>query len=170
MDYKQQSNQGCLAVDLMYLFNIKPTKEKEQQILTEGLFRLRENFTLGCLLAFIDNCKDKSVTMYVDNKYYLNIINKLVEHPRINMIHKKINASLLNSLDTTFIVHVDNNITSGWTHLPHFMMVTGATEKFYTVFDPWEGKTTKMSKKKLLSGIDLLRNHVKVCPFVITAK
>ena len=170
MDYKQQSNQGCLAVDLMYLFNIKPTREKEQQILTQGLFRLRENYTLGCLLAFLDYYKDKSATIYVDNKYYLDILHKWVEHPRVNMIFKKNNEDLLNSLIAPFIVYVDNNITDDWTHLPHFMMVTGATEKFYTVFDPWEGKTTKMSKKKLLSGIDLLRNHVKVCPFVITAK
>ena len=32
MDYKQQSNQGCLVVDLMYLFGIEPTRDKEQRI------------------------------------------------------------------------------------------------------------------------------------------
>ena len=48
MDYKQQSNQGCLVVDLMYLFGIEPTRDKEQDILSDGLFRLRENYILGC--------------------------------------------------------------------------------------------------------------------------
>lgn len=85
------------------------------------------------------------------------------------MVHKKNDSKLLDTLDTHFIVYVDNNITDGWTHLPHFMMVTGATDKFYDVFDPWDGKTTRVSKEKLLGGIELLRSHVKVCPFVISA-
>lgn len=169
MDYKQQSNQGCLVVDLMYLFDIKPTLEKEQDILSDGLFRLRENYTLGCLLAFLDRYPDKAVTLYVDNNFYLNILKKWVNHPRITMVHKKNDEKLLNSLDTPFIVYVDNNITDGWTHLPHFMMVTSTTEKFYNVFDPWDGKTLKISKDKLLGGIELLRSHVKICPFVIKA-
>lgn len=169
MDYKQQSNQGCLVVDLMYLFDIEPTRDKEQDILSDGLFRLRENYTLGCLLAFLDRYENKSVTLYVDNRYYLDILKQWVKHPRIKMVHKKNDAKLLDTLDTPFIVYVDNNITDGWTHLPHFMMVVGATDKFYSVFDPWDGKTIKLSKNKLLSGIELLRSHVKVCPFIIQA-
>lgn len=169
MNYKQQSNQGCLIVDLMYLFEIEPTKEIEKDILSDGLFRLRENYTLGCLLAFLDRYKDKAVTLYVDNDYYLKVLQRLVEHPRIKMVHKKNDAKLLNSLDVPFIVYVDNNITDGWTHLPHFIMVTSVTDGFYRVFDPWEGETIKISKEKLLNGIELLRSHVKICPFVIRA-
>lgn len=169
MDYKQQSNQGCLVVDLMYLFGIEPTKDKERDILSDGLFRLRENYTLGCLLAFLDRYEDKSATLYVDNKYYLDILKQWVNHPRIKMVHKKNDARLLDALNTPFIVYVDNNITDGWTHLPHFMMVASTTDKFYNVFDPWDGKTIRLSKDKLMSGIELLRSHVKVCPFVIQA-
>ena len=169
MDYKQQSNQGCLVVDLLYLFHIEPTRSKEQDILSDGLFRLRENYTLGCLLAFLDRYTDASITLYVDNGYYLKILDKLVDHPRITMVQAKNDKTLLASLEAPFIVYVDNNITDGWTHLPHFMMVTKATEKFYEVFDPWVGKTIKISKEKLLHGIDLLRDHVKICPFVIIA-
>lgn len=58
MDYKQQSNQGCLVVDLMYLFEIEPSREKELDILSDGLFRLRDNYTLGCLMAFLDRYRD----------------------------------------------------------------------------------------------------------------
>lgn len=169
MDYKQQSNQGCLVVDLMYLFDIEPTRDKEQEILSDGLFRLRENYTLGCLQAFLDRYPDKAVTLYVDDNFYLDILNGWVRHSRITMVHRKNDEKLLNSLDAPFIVYVDNNITDGWTHLPHFMMVTGVTEKFYDVFDPWVGKTNRMSKEKLLNGIQSLRNHIKLCPFVITA-
>lgn len=153
----------------MYLFDIEPTREKEQDILSDGLFRLRENYTLGCLLAFLDRYPDKAVTLYVDNNFYLDILKKRVSHPRITMVRKKNDEKLLNSLDTPFIAYVDNNITDGWTHLPHFMMVTSATEKFYNVFDPWDGKTLKVSKDKLLGGIELLRSHIRVCPFVICA-
>jgi hypothetical protein len=169
MGYKQQSNQGCLVVDLLYLFDTEPTREEERAILSEGLFRLRENYTLGCLMAFLDKYPDKAVTVYVDNKYFLDILKQWVKHPRIKMVHKKNDAKLLDTLDSPFIVYVDNNITDGWTHLPHFMMVTGATDKFYRTFDPWNGKTIKVSKDRLLNGIELLRDHVKVCPFVITA-
>ena len=141
MGYKQQSNQGCLVVDLLYLFDIEPTREEERAILSEGLFRLRENYTLGCLMAFLDKYPDKAVTVYVDNKYFLDILKQWVRHPRIKMVHKKNDAKLLGALDSPFIVYVDNNITDRWTHLPHFMMVTGATDKFYSAFDPWGGKT-----------------------------
>ncbi len=48
MDYKQQSNHGCLVVDLMYLFGIEPTREKEKDILSDGLFRLGENCMISC--------------------------------------------------------------------------------------------------------------------------
>lgn len=169
MDYKQQSNQGCLVVDLMYLFDIAPTREKEQEILSEGLFRLRENYTLGCLMAFLEHYTNKSVTLYVDNAYYLDVLRQWVTHPRIDMIQAKNDQTLLDSLEAPFIVYVDNNITDGWTHLPHFMMVTKTTNKFYDIFDPWEGKVSRISKKKILDGIELLRSHVRVCPFVITS-
>lgn len=167
MLYKQQSNQGCLVVDLLYLFGIEPTRDIEQTILSDGLFRLRENYTLGCLLAFLDRYDDKAVTVYVDNVYYLTILRSWVNHPRITMVHRPNNAALLDALTAPFIVYVDNNITDGWTHLPHFMMVTKSTNKFYEIFDPWEGTVRRIAKTKLLAGITLLRDHVKVCPFVI---
>lgn len=153
----------------MYLFDIEPTSKNEQVILSDGLFRLRENYTLGCLLAFLDRYEDKSVTLYVDNNYYLETLKKWVDHPRIQMIHKYNDKKLLDSLQEPYIVHIDNHIIDGWTHLPHFIMVTRSTEKFYTVFDPWEGKTIRLSKDKLIGGIESLRSHIKVCPFVIVA-
>ncbi len=154
-------------VDLHYLFTIKPTYDKEKKILSDGLFRLRENYTLGCLLAFLDEYTDKAATVYVDNGYFLNVLKKLVKHPRIALLHRKNDEKLLSELEPPFVVYVDNNITDGWTHLPHFMMVVGSTEKFYSVFNPWDGKTIKLSKAKLHSGIDQLRSHVKICPMVI---
>lgn len=168
MDYRQQSNQGCLVVSLMYLFGIEPTREKEEEILSDGLFRLRENYTLGCLQAFLDRYPNKAATLYVDNRFYLDILKQWVEHPRIIMAYKRNDEKLLSSLEAPFIVYVDNNIVDSWTHLPHFMMVTGVAERFYDVFDPWEGKTSKISKEKLLRSIELLRDHIGICPFVIT--
>lgn len=169
MDYKQQSNQGCLAVNLVYLFGITPTVDKEKQILSDGLFRLRENFTLGCLLAFLDSHTDKSATVYVDNNYYLGHLKGWINHPRVDMVYTKNNQQLLDSLAKPFIVYLDNSIIDGWTHLPHFMMVVGSTDKFYSVFNPWDGKIIKISKSKLIKGIDLLRSHVRVCPIIISA-
>lgn len=168
MKYSQQSNQGCLAVDLMYLFDISPTLEKEKKILSEGLFRLRENYTLGCVLAFLDMYPGKKIKLYVDNKYYLNQLRSWVDHPNVSLVYQKNDKKLLDSLEVPFIVYVDNNIFDGWTHLPHFVLVTGSTESFYDVFDPWKGESFKMSKVKILKGVELLRNHIRICPFVIT--
>ena len=170
MQYKQQSNQGCLIISLLYLFSIEPTRELERSILGDGLFKLRQNYTLGCLLSFLDRYADKSVTVYVDNKYYLGVMQMWVRHPRIQMEHSSINLGLLESLTPPFIVYVDNHITDGWTHLPHYMMIVSASSKFYDVLDPWTGKTSKLSKQKVLLGVDLLRSHIKVCPFVITCR
>lgn len=169
MDYKQQSNQGCLVVDLMYLFGVDLTRQKEQRILSDGLFRIRENYTLGCLSAFQDLYPETHAMLYVDNKYYLDTISNWTLHPNLTLAHQKNNQVLLDSLHPPFIVYVDNHITNGWTHLPHFIMVTKRTEKFYEVYDPWEGAMSKVAKTRLINGIDSLRNHIKICPFVIAA-
>ncbi|MGB4762219.1 MAG: hypothetical protein WBP12_02570 [Candidatus Saccharimonas sp.] len=169
MSYKQQSNQGCLVVDLLHLFGIQPTREREQTILGDGLFRLRENYALGCLMSFLDHYKNLAVEVYVDNNYYLGVLQKYVNHPHIHLLHKKNDARLLGAIDPPFIVYVDNNIFDGWTHLPHFVLVTKATQNFYHVFDPWDGETHMVSKEKLLSGINQLRSHVKVCPLIIVS-
>ena len=169
MEYKQHSNQGCLVVDLMYLFGEMPTAHNEKQILSEGLFAFRDNYTIGCLLAFLAVYPDKRARIHVDNTYYLTVLKDKVVHDRIDMVLGKNDQKLLDSLSVPFIVYVDNYITDGFTHLPHFMMVVKSTEKMYDVFDPWEGKIIKISKAKLVDGIDLLRSHVKICPFIITA-
>lgn len=169
MGYKQQSNQGCLVVDLLYLYGIEPTRELEQKLLSEGLFKFRDNYTLGCLMAFLDNYPDKSATIYFDNTYYLEILKKKINHPRITMLLGKNDQTLLNSLKAPYIVYIDTYITDSFTHLPHFLMVTKTTEKMCDVFDPWDGVTAKISKLKVQKGIDLLRNHIKICPFVIIA-
>lgn len=168
MNYKQQSNQGCLVVDLLYLFGEAPTRELEEEILSKGLFRFRDNYTIGCLLAFLDTFPSKKAKIYFDNQYYLTILSDKVKHPRLEVVLGKNDAALLNSLKAPYIVYVDTNITDGFTHLPHFMMITGETKTMYTVFDPWEGTVRRMSKQKILNGIGLLRTHIKICPFVIT--
>jgi len=169
MNYKQQSNQGCLIVDLLYLFGIEPAREKEEAILSDGLFNVRDNFTLGCLHAFLDRYPDKAMTLYIDNKFYLEDIKQLVRYPQIKLVHKKNDKKFMDSLDAPFIFCIDNHIIDGWTHLPHYMMVTGSTEKFYKVFDPWKGGVQKYSKDKLISSIDSLRDRVGFCPIIIAA-
>lgn len=168
MDYQQQSNQGCLVVGLHYLFGEEPTRESEAAILTEGLFRYRDNYTLGCLMAFLDKHPGKRAQLYVDNAHYLNVLQAAIDYPAIEMVHAKNDETLINSLDVPFIVYVDNHITDGFTHLPHFMLVTGKSRQMLTVFDPWTGISARYSRKKVLAGIKLLREHVRVCPCVIT--
>jgi hypothetical protein len=84
------------------------------------------------------------------------------------MLKARNDLSLMDSLSVPFIIYADTNITDGFTHLPHFMMVTKATEKTFEVFDPWEGTVSRMARLKVIKGINLLRDHIKVCPFIIT--
>lgn len=168
MEYKQQSNQGCLVVDLLYLFGETPTRQKEEELLTKGLFAFRENYTLGCLMAFLDMYPGKKAKLYFDNNYYLNIIQEKITHPRLEMTAMRNDMRFIDNLELPCIVYVDAVITDGYTHLPHFMMITKKTEKMFEVFDPWEGKVSRVSKQKIVSGIDQLRGHIKMCPFIIT--
>jgi hypothetical protein len=168
MDYKQQSNQGCLVVDLHYLFQETPSRQNEAEILMNGLFKFRDNYTMGCLMAFLDKHPAKKARIYFDNKYYLNTLKQKISHPQIDMVFGKNDLTLINSLPTPFIVYVDTNILEVFSHLPHFIMVTKSTEKRLNIYDPWDGKTKQISKDKLLTGINLLRNHIKICPFIIT--
>ena len=76
---------------------------------------------------------------------------------------------MLQVLVAPFIVYIDNHITDDWTRLPHFVLVTKIGVKYYTIFDPWEGKDTRIYKDKLLRGICLLRDHIRVRPIIIAA-
>ena len=123
----------------------------------------------GCLQAFLDLYPQKHALLYVDNLFYLKTLQKYVAHSRITMVYKKNNNELLQVLVTPFIAYIDNHITDDWTHLPHFVLVTKIGVKYYTIFDPWEGKDTRIYKDKLLRGICLLRDHIRVRPIIIAA-
>ena len=170
MNYKQQSNQGCLVVDLMYLFGIEPTIEAEKELISAGLFQFREIFSLGCLLAFEHKYKNSEVIVYVDNKYFLKDLQSKTNNPNITLLYQKNDLQLLNYLEPPYIVYVDYRLFYGWSHQPHFIMVTKKTANFFKIFDPWDGKTKQISKIKLIDSINSLRNHIKVCPLVITKK
>ncbi len=148
MIYKQQSNQGCLVVSLLRIFDIEPSYEVEKSVLPDGLFRLRDNYTLGCILAFLDLFPEKRLKLYVDNKYYLEVLKNWTSDKRIEMVFGGNRPELLGLLKPPFVVYIDNNIVDGWTHLPHFITVVGSTEIFYRVLDPWTGEIKKTSKQK----------------------
>ena len=76
---------------------------------------------------------------------------------------------MLQVLVAPFIVYIDNHITDDWTHLPHFVLVTKIGVKYYTIFDPWEGKETRIFKDKLLRRICLLQGYIRVRPIIIAA-
>lgn len=99
MNYKQQSNQGCLIVDLMYLFGETPSRQLEEKLLSEGIFKFRDNYTLGCLMAFLDNYPDKKAKIYFDNAFYLKVLQDQISHPRIEMVLGKNDQKLLDSLE-----------------------------------------------------------------------
>ena len=60
-----------------------------------------------------------------------------------------------------------NTLLGTWDYSLHFVIVESITDKFFSIIEPATGKRMKVSKKKLLESITVLKDRVHYCPLVI---
>jgi hypothetical protein len=82
--YKQTTYETCLAVSLMLLVGIKPSKRKEISIWKAGW---EFNFLIGQINYFCQKY-NKGISVYVENTFYYNDLIKQ-KNNSVTIINKK---------------------------------------------------------------------------------
>jgi hypothetical protein len=171
--YTQTTYETCLAVSLLQAVDkIKPIKinqKIELEVINHSMKFSRDDFVAGHL-DYITNHFNVNIQRIVDNKSFLNYINKIKTSSKIA---NKVEKVTLQLIDETLkqnqpIVYIDAYTLFGYYHAPHFITVLEKQNNNYKIFDTWDGKTKTISGEKLSNAISSLRNHLKFAPQIIT--
>ncbi len=166
--YKQETYEGCLPVSLMILGNIKSTKEKELEIILNGVQKPRDNsYSLNMITSFIEKYNTRA-NLYVNNKFYTNYLTKQNQNNNINIIHHRINLQLFLKLKKPFTLYVDDFILGEEAHSQHFIIVEKIEKNLATIIDPWPGIRKVIKTETLLKASKNMWNQFLYCPLLIT--
>jgi uncharacterized protein YvpB len=165
--YKQTTYETCLAVALLLLLKIKPTKSREIAVWKAGW---AFNFLTG-QINYIYKKHHHKLDVYIENKKYLKDI-KPHFLPGISVTNAKID---IHSIDAELskgpvIIYIDNFFIQKIVHAPHFILLEKLSDKYYKFSDPWDGKVKTISKVSLQKAIAGLRKHLKFSPIMIALK
>lgn len=168
--YKQSLTHSCLAACFLMLNKKSFTENDEQQLALNGSKRTYPLYIVGIPMEFSTKFQ-KGVTVYVDNKYFAEVLGKhFIENKKIKVIHKPIIKLLIRDLlkEDSLICHIDDHVLGDYSHSSHFIILESATEKFVQIIDPWSGERKKISMDTLLESIKELKTQVKMCPLLFS--
>ena len=164
--YKQTSSQSCLSVCLLTCIGQDITVDKELELLYEGL-KTTDPYSVSVIRAFVKKY-GKNVNVYVDSNYYQTELREKYGTTQISFIHTKISQQFLEKLEAPYIVYLNTNTLLGtWDYSQHFVIIESTSDMFFIIIEPATGKRMKVSKKKLLESIAVLKDRVHYCPLVI---
>lgn len=163
--YIQQTSQGCLPVCLIKIVRDELTLEKEVELLISGL-KFKQSYAYGVVSAFC-NKYQVNVEFFIHNQYYWEYLRSVNRNHNITLTHKKVDLNLISNLDKPLVVYVDNKVLGDYIHTPHFILIENEANKFYSIFDPWDGKIVKIKRLKLIEGVSQLKLVLKYSPILI---
>jgi hypothetical protein len=181
MKYQQKHPETCLAKCLMILLekvkNKKIPDKYELELLVFSLKYERENIARGHLEKVVKDFRVK-ISWVADSKIFFDFVKKMKIPKEINLINKKINLKLIDSLlEKPLILYLDRFYLwkKEWGlyykyHYMHFVIVNKKIGNFYEIIDPDDGKIRKIESKKLSKAIISLRNHLWISPQIIQIK
>lgn len=170
--YKQTLSHSCLAVCMLMLRNKQVTQIQEQDLALKGSKRIHQFYVAGIPLEFVKQY-DAQVIVYVDNKYFANVLEEIFSQDRrLSIVQRKITLSLIKDLleSGPLICHIDDHSLGDYSHASHFIILERATDKFVQIIDPWTGKRRKIFLAKLDDSISDLKNQIKMCPLLLSLK
>ncbi len=162
---KQTTHDTCQACAILML--IGGNKKDEIEVWKHGW---KFNYLLG-QTSYVSQKYKKNFTIYIENKYYFEKIQKQ-KKDKVNLKNEKINLKLIEKVikDNNVAVYVDSYYpyVPGNLHAPHFWVILEINDKFVEVADPWYGKKLKIPINIFKKSIISLRNLLKYSPVLIT--
>lgn len=64
-------------------------------------------------------------------------------------------------------VCLDSHTLGTYVHAPHYILLLAKCPKTFKIFDPWTGKVSHVSRKKIVQGIEQLGGHLKYSQLAI---
>ena len=143
----------------------------ELEIINHSLKFSKNDFVVGHL-DYITKNFNINILRIVDNKLFLNYINKIKTSKKILNKVEKVDLNLIDKHleNTQPIVYIDSYSLYGGIHYPHFITILEKINNKYRIFDTWDGKTKIVTTATLSKAISSLKNHLKFCPQVIIIK
>lgn len=166
--YKQVLSHGCLGACFLLLLNIKDKPSEERKILLKAMDRKYKFYVSGVPIE-ISHTYKKSIDVFVDNKFFTNVLKKEFKGTKVKPVHKKVSLSFIKELlqSGPIICHIDDHYLGDYSHASHFIVIEKDTGKNFLIIDPWQGKKVLISHKKLEESIKSLKTHIKMCPLLL---
>ena len=170
----QSTYETCLACCLLQAVDrIKPVKisrKLELDCIIHSMKFSKADFVIGHL-DFIAKKFNVNIKRIVDSEQFYGHVNKIKSSKKIKTEVHKIDLNLLDSLlPKSPILYIDSYYLHKYCHYPHFVTVLEYSSSKYTIFDTWDGKEKPIESRVLSRSISSLRNHIKLCPQIITIK
>lgn len=170
--YKQSLSHSCLVADFLMLFKAKYGIEfdinDESDLLLKGMDRKYAFYVVGCPKA-INEKYNKRIGIVVDNQYFTDIlIKEFKDKENFNIYHQKVNLKTIKRLieKRPLICYIDDNYLGDYSHASHFIILERMTDKMIQIIDPFTGKRSSISHKKLENSVQSLKDHIKMCPLL----
>ena len=171
--YKQSLTHSCLSACFLMIINSKKgvnfNDKDEQRIALHGSSRNYDFYITGITSEIVKEYKVK-VKIYVDNKYFTNILQKSFSSNLVEIVHQKITINFIKKIlkDNFAICHVDINPLGDYSHSSHFVVLESLINKKIKIIDPWNGEKSNINNLKLEKAINSLKTQVKMCPLLLT--
>ena len=103
------------------------------------------------------------------NKKYAGVLRSMNKSPRVSIIGGNIDVNMIDKMliGGHLIIYLDAYSVGSAVHAPHFVVIESAKGVHYNITDPWDGKTKKITKLKLLKGINELKRRFYFAPKLI---
>ncbi len=170
--YTQTTYETCLACSLLQAVNktnpITIDQKTELEVINHSLRFSKDDFVSGHL-DFIVKRFNVKIRRIVDNKLFLNYINKVKTSDKIKNEVAKVNLNLIDDLlkEVQPIVYIDAYLLFGVYHAPHFITILEKVNDKYKIFDTWDGIEKLIEAETLSKAISSLRDYLKFAPQVI---
>jgi ABC-type bacteriocin/lantibiotic exporter with double-glycine peptidase domain len=129
--------------------------------------RKYEYYVVGVAEEFVKKSKEE-VSVIADNEYFANKLKQSYKDEKIKIDAKKITLNLISELlkKRPIILHIDDNFLGDYSHVSHFIVLEKATKTKFLIHDPYYGKKSFVSQKKIINAVQSLKKHVKMCPLI----
>lgn len=174
ISYKQTYYESCLIACSLMLTGHSAKTRKAQELEKQIFFEAEEKkfpFFIQSMLASISKHLDIKINLIVDNKYFANELNNGLRNYRNIVIDiTKVNSVSAQKVFNThgpLMCFIDGHHLGDYAHWPHYVIIEKANNTKFTIIDPNTAKRRNFSAEKLDLAISGLRDHLKICPFLI---
>lgn len=173
--FTQSTPESCLACCLLLLATpwrcASVFRRHELACLIHALRFSKHDFVAGHL-HYIHRHFSVRVKRIIDSKTEPRPLCHVKRVPGIAIERKPIDLNMLSTMLSSrpAIMYLDAYTLYHVHHYPHFIILLAKKRQRFLAFDPWDGKKKLLPNEIVSDSIQLLREHLRMCPQVIVIR